>query len=443
MISETFARYASLLRYEQLPAEALTAAKRVFLDWLGNAYAGSATATGKTLAEVLQDDTGRPEATLIGFHGRGSALTAALLNGACSHIVEFDDVYRNAIYHPGAPTIAAALAVAEKLGASGRDLITAIVAGYEVGTRIAEAISPSHYTFWHTTGTVGTFAAAAAAGNLLRLDCRQMGWALGNAGTQAAGLWQFNEDGQMMSKPLHPGRAANNGVLSALLAKRDFNGATRILEGPKGFCAATAPRWNFDQVLSTLGKQYNVARTTFKAYASCSHTHSSIDATLALVAKHKLCPQDIEKIRVRAYSIACEVAGNPFPQSTQQAKFSIPYCVAVALSFGKAGIAEFSQALVEQPELQALLRRIELVSDPELSALAPARRPTIVEATTKTGAIYSERVDFRKGDPENPPSQSELELKFRDLSLLPAQDAQTLIQRTNDLEHIENVAGLW
>ena len=442
MISETFARYASQLSYEQLPAEAVVAAKRVFLDWLGNAYAGAATPTGKILADVLLESAGAPEATLIGFGSKSSALTAALLNGACSHIVEFDDVYRNAMYHPGAPTIAAALAVAEKLCASGRGLIAAIVAGYEVGTRIAEAISPSHYKLWHTTGTVGTFAAAAAAGNLLRLTSEQMAWALGNAGTQAAGLWQFNEDGQMMSKPLHPGRAANNGVLSALLAKRGFNGATRILEGQKGFCRATAPQWSFDHVLPTLGKEYNVTRTSFKAYASCSHTHAAIDATLALVADHGLRPENVERVQVRTYSIACEVAGNSCPKTTQQAKFSIAYCIAAVLRFGKAGIAEFSQKWVEDLELQDLVRRIEVVSDTDLTALAPARRPTIVAITTKAGQTYSQRKDFRKGDPENPPTQSDLEMKFRDLSLLPAQEAQTLIQRTHEMEQIENVARL-
>jgi 2-methylcitrate dehydratase PrpD len=442
MISKIFARYASQLSYDQLPVEAVVAAKRAFLDWLGNTYAGAASSTGKIMAGVLLESGGTPEATLIGFGSRNSALNAALLNGCCSHIIEFDDLYRNAMYHPGAPTIAAALAVAEKLCVSGRELLAAIVAGYEVGTRIAEAISPSHYKLWHTTGTVGTFAAAASAGNLLRLTCEQMTWALGNAGTQAAGLWQFNEDGQMMSKPLHPGRAANNGVLSALLAKRGFNGATHILEGQKGFCRATAPQWNFDKVLSTLGKEYNITRTTFKAYASCSHTHSAIDATLALMADHRLHPENIAGVRVRTYSIACEVAGNSCPQTTQQAKFSVAYCVAAAIRFGKAGIAEFSQKWVDDLELQNLVRRIEVVSDADLTALAPARRPALVSIKTTAGQTYSQRTDFRKGDPENPPAQSDLEMKFRDLSLLPIQAAQTLIQRTNEMEQLENAAQL-
>jgi len=442
MISATFARYAARLTYEELTPQAIVAAKRVLLDWLGNVYAGVLTETGRTLAAVMLEVGGNREATLIGFGVRSSVLNAALVNGACCHIVEFDDVYRDAIYHPGAPTIAAALATGEKCRASGRELIAAIVAGYEVGTRIAEAVSPSHYKYWHTTGTVGTFGAAAAAGNLLKLDAEQMGWALGNAGTQAAGLWQFNEDGQMMSKPLHPGRAASSGVLSALLARRGFNGATRILEGAKGFCAATAAQWNFDRVLATLGRQYNVERTSFKAYASCSHTHSSIDAALALAAENGLQPSDVEKIRVRTYSIACEVAGNAAPKTTEQAKFSIAYCVAAALTFGRANPAEFAQKCVEDPAMQALVQRVELVADSELTALAPARRPAIVEVTTKSGKLFTGRRDFRRGDPENPPSQQALEGKFRDLSRLPEESALRLIQKVNGLEQVEDVNSL-
>ncbi len=442
MISATLARYASQLRYEQLPPEAVEAAKRVFLDWLGNVYAGALTATGKTIAEVMIEAGGTPESTLIGWGVKSSALNAALVNGGCCHIVEFDDVYRNAIYHPGAPTIAAALAMAERCGAKGRALVTAIVAGYEVGTRIAEAVSPSHYKYWHTTGTVGTFGAAAAAGSLLELDCEQMGWALGNAGTQAAGLWQFNEDGQMMTKPLHPGRAASNGVLSVLLAKRGFNGATRILEGAKGFCAATATQWNFDRVMATLGKEFNVTRTTFKAYASCSHTHSSIDATLALAAEQGLKAGEVEKVRVRTYSIACEVAGRLAPTTTEQAKFSIPYCVAAALTFGRANTAEFAQNWVDDAAMRELMGRVELISEPELTALAPARRPAIVEVTTKTGKTYSQRRDFRKGDPENPPTQAELEAKFRVLSRLPEVTAQNVIEKIRGLEKVEDLSSL-
>ena len=444
MTTAAFANFAAGLRYEDLPAEAVRATRRVFLDWLGNAYAGAATRTGQIIAGVLSEAGGAAQARLIGFDTRSSAINAALINGATSHVVEFDDIYRDALYHPGSPTIAAALAMAEKLHADGKRLIAGIVAGYEVGTRIGEAVNPSHYRYWHTTGTVGTFGAAAAAGNLLGLNAEQMTWALGNAGTQAAGLWQFLEDGQMMSKPLHSGKAASSGVLSALLAQRGFNGATRILEGTRGFCVATASDWSFDKVLPSLGQQYNIASTTFKAHASCGHTHPAIDATLAIAREYTIRAKDVSSVRVRTYSLAHTVAGNPSPNTIEQAKFSIPFCVATVLRFGKAGTAEFASDRVGDPETVALMNRVSVEPDPELSSLAPKKRPAIVEIVTHDGRSFVHRVDFRKGDPENPPTQSELETKFLDLAAasVPREEGTAITEAVSRLDTIEDVSTL-
>lgn len=444
VVTATFARFAAGLTCESLPEEARIAAHRVLLDWLGNAYTGVATGAGRMVHDVVVEEGGVPEATLIGFGARSSALNAALVNGATSHVGEYDDIYRSAIYHPGSPTIAAVLAVAEKLHADGKRLIAGIVAGYEVGTRIGEAIMPFHYRYWHITGTAGTFGAAAAAGNLLGLSEEQMTWALGSAGSQAAGLWQFLEDGQMMTKPLHTAKAASNGVLAALLAKRGFNGATRILEGEKGFCAATSTAWSFDKVLPTLGEHYNVVDTTFKAYPSCGHTHPAIDATFGILGSHGVRPEEVESILVRTYSVAHDIAGNPNPETTYQAKFSIPYCVAIALRFGRVGTAEFAQERVVDPETVALMWRVKVEPDPELSAIAPAKRPAIVRITTRSGQSYSHRVDFRKGDPENPPTQQELEDKFRDLAsaTLSAEEAEATLRAIARVEEFQDVSSL-
>ena len=329
--------------------------------------------------------------------------------------------------------------------ADGKRLITGIVAGYEVGTRIAEAIMPAHYKYWHVTGTAGTFGAAAAAGNLLGLDETQMAWALGNAGSQAAGLWQFLEDGQMMTKPLHTGKAASNGLMAALLAKRGFNGATRILEGEKGFCAATSTEWTFDKVLPTLGEHYNVVDTTFKAYASCGHTHPAIDASFEIARTHGVKPEDVESVLVRTYSVAHTIAANPNPQTTYQAKFSIPYCVAIALRFGRVGMAEFAEERVLDPETVSLMRRVKVEPDAELSAIAPAKRPAIVQVTTKDGRSYSHRVDFRKGDPENPPTLQDLKDKFRGLASasLTGEEIESTLDVISRLEDIEEVSSLF
>ncbi len=444
MVTAVFARFAAGLTYDHLPEEARVAVRRVLLDWLGNVYAGAATRTGQIVRDVVTEGGGTPEASLIGFGARSSAFGAALVNGASSHIVEFDDIYREAIYHPGAPTIAAAFAVAEKLGADGRRLAAAIAAGYDVGNRIGAAIQPAHYRFWHTTGTVGTFGAAAAAGNLLGLSEEEMTWAFGSAGSQAAGLWQFLEDGQTMTKPLHAGKAAANGVLAALLAKKGFGGATRILEGEKGFAAATSSNWSFERVLSTLGSHFTVVDTTFKAYASCGHTHPSIDATKAIVAAHGVRAGDVERVKIRTYDQAYTVCQNPSPQTTYQAKFSIPYTVAITLRFGRVGTAEFAQERIRDEETAELMRRIEVEPDPELTALVPGRRPAVVQIILKDGRSFTQREDFRKGDPENPPSQQELEDKFRDLAsaTLSPEEAAFTIEAVSSLESVEDVSML-
>ncbi|MCX5909376.1 MAG: MmgE/PrpD family protein, partial [Deltaproteobacteria bacterium] len=212
---------------------------------------------------------------------RTSSLMAALLNGFDAHIVEYDDTHRNSLYHPGAPTIPAALAAAQTVKASGMKLIEGLVAGYDVGIRLAESINPAHYTFWHTTGTVRCFAAAAAAGKIMGLSPEQLVWALGNAGTQAAGLWEFQADGSL-TKPLHPGKAAMAGVLAALLAKEGFTGPSTILEGKQGFLKATTSHFDLSRLAPKREDPPRILEVTFKNYPSCGHTHTPIDAALEL-----------------------------------------------------------------------------------------------------------------------------------------------------------------
>lgn len=444
MITKAFADFAAQVSYDKLPEEAVLAARKVFLDWLGNAYAGVATRTSQIVQEVVAESGGTPEATLIGYGTRSSAINAALVNGASSHIVEFDDIYKNALYHPGAPTIPAALALAEKLHLDGKRLIAGIVAGYEVGNRIGEAVQPSHYSFWHTTGTIGTFGAAAAAGNVLGLNEEQMLWNIGSAGTQAAGLWQFLDDGQLMTKPLHAGKAASNGVISALLASKGFNGATRILEGDKGFGRAMSSDWGFDRVLATLGREWTVAQTTYKAYPSCGHTHPTIDCLLAIMKNHGVKAEDVERVKVRTYGQAFTLCNNASPETTYQAKFSVQYTSAIALRFGLIGTADFDQERIKDPATAAIMRRVEVEADPELTAMAPARRPARVEVTTRSGQTFSHGVDYRKGDPENPPTLQELEDKFRDLAsaTLSAAEVEATLETVSALEKVEDVSRL-
>src|SRR5688572_16044403 len=220
------------------------------------------------------------EATVFGGP-RGSAAAAAFANGVASHILELDDIHTASTVHGAAPIIPAALAVAEREFASGQAFLAAVVLGYEAAFRIGEAVNPSHYRFWHPTGTVATFGAAAAAGSVLGLNAAEMRDAFGSAGTQAAGLWEFNADGAM-SKHLHPGKAAFNGVLAADLARAGFTGASRILEGERGFFRAMSSTPDLSRIADGLGTAWKIGENGFKLHACCGHTHTAIDAAIAL-----------------------------------------------------------------------------------------------------------------------------------------------------------------
>ncbi|HBW33847.1 MmgE/PrpD family protein [Desulfosporosinus sp. BICA1-9] len=442
-ISLELARFIKQLNFESLPDEVVLATKNAFLDWLGSAAAGAQREPGRIVLSIVEELGGKEEATLISTGEKTSSILAAMVNGAISHIVELDDVHKASIIHAGAPIIPAALAAVEKIGAGGRELIEGIVAGYEVAIRIGEAVTPAHYYYWHTTATVGTFGAAAAAGKILGLSEEQLVHTLGTAGTQAAGLWEFLADGAM-SKHLHPGKAALNGLLAALLARQGFTGASRILEGEKGFVRATAKEYDLSKITNGLGQSYKIVENCIKIHASCRHTHHAIDLVLDLVKKHGLTPAQIAKIIVRTYPIALDLTGNYQPDTLYAAKFSLPFCVALAAKQRKAGLRDFNELTLVDPSIRTLMSRVELIADQEVTALYPAKWPAIVEITDLAGQIYTQRTDYPAGDPENPISQAELEHKFRELasSHFGVPRVEMLVAAIRQLEDITNLSGL-
>ncbi|HPZ43537.1 MAG TPA: MmgE/PrpD family protein [Bacillota bacterium] len=445
LISSQLAGFIENIFINRLPPAAVQAAKLAFLDWLGSVAAGGLQGPSQKLLAVLRNQGGNPQATLLATGEKTSCLNAALGNGLASHIVELDDVHRAAIIHAGAAVMPAALAVAEMTGAGGRQLIEAIVAGYEVAIRIGEAVTPAHYYFWHTTGTCGTFGAAAAAGKLLGLSREQLIWALGNAGTQAAGLWEFLADGSM-SKHLHPGKAAQNGVLAALLAREGFTGAATIIEGERGFCRATASTYELDKIIKSLGSSpYKVEENCYKIHASCRHTHPAVDLVLELAAKHSIRASDVAGLTVRTYSTALNITANHQPDTVYAAKFSLPFCVALALVKGSCGLKDFTPETLADPEIRHLMSVVSLVQDPGLDALHPARWPAEVEIITKSGLSYCGRTDFPRGDPENPLTAGDLLQKFYDLATGPWGEhrAGVLGEAVLGLEHVENLAALF
>ena len=412
-MTEKLAKWLIEQRRPGLAEAVLPVAQAYVLDWLGSALAGTATEPGRILIDYA-GAAGSGPCQIIGTGLSGSAETAALVNGGLSHIVEMDDLDRGSVLHPAAVVIPAALAVAERAGASGPDFLQAVVAGYEVAIRIGQAVGKRHYRYFHNTATCGIFGAAAAAGWLLGLDEKQLVWAWGNAGTQAAGLWQFNHEGDM-SKHLHAGMAAANGVRAADLARRNFSGARHILEGERGFFAATAPEANPDLVIAALDQPgYKIGGVSIKPYPSCRHTHPAIDAALAIRAR--LAGGRIKDCRIDTYQAALDLCDNPDPQTPYAAKFSLHYCVSSALIRGQVGLADFDSSAIAQPAIRQLLARTTVNHHADFERRYPAQWPARVTVTLADGTALTEQVLHPTGDPENNLDQAALRAKFGQLA---------------------------
>lgn len=406
--------WASQLRRGALPASVRHHACRAVVDWFAATVPGGVMPPARILREALAEAATGAGAVLIPGGEPVPARTAALINGTAAHTAELDDIFRDGIYHPGAPTIAAALAVGQQLGRTGAELLTAIVVGFELGTRVAAAIQPAHYRYWHTTGTVGTLGAAAAVASLLRLDPGQFAHAVSTSVTMAAGLQQaFRSDA--MSKPLHAGHAAEAGTLAALAAGRGFTGATGMLEGPAGFGAAMSNGPDWTGVFDDLGSVYHITEMTFKNHACCGHAFAPIDAAVQVREEVGIDPERLVRAEVATYRTALEVAGNPQPATEFEAKFSIPYCVAAALRLGSVRLAAFTDANLTDPRLRELSRRVVLSVDPELDREFPRRRGARVRFVLDDGSSHEVYRPTRKGDPDAPLSDQELTDKYTEL----------------------------
>ncbi|MBM3358820.1 MAG: MmgE/PrpD family protein [Betaproteobacteria bacterium] len=413
MLLGKIADYAVREQKAALAPEVVHHAKRAVIDWCASLLPGSRIAPAVLLEEALAEDLDRGRARLAG--GRRATLrAAALINGTASHSVEFDDIYRDAGYHPGSPVISAALAAAQAQGASGEAFLRAVIVGYEVSTRIGEAVMPAHYKYWHTTGTVGTLGAAAAVATVLGCSREQFMHALATAATFAAGLQQAFRS-QAMSKPLHGGHAADAGAMAAMAAAKGVTGALDILEGELGFAAAMSAGVDWSKATHGLGTDYHIVNITFKNHGCCGHNFPAIDAALLLKREHALSHENIAKIRIATYQAGLDIVDNDRPQGEYQAKFSIQYTVAHALVHGSVRLNAFSPERLADPEVRALMRKIGCVADPELSRGYPGQRAARIEIETADGRCFGHFQPTRKGDPGMPLTDEELNDKFLEL----------------------------
>jgi len=413
--SAALAAFAANLRFEDIPDAVLSRCEDLFLDALASMLAGSSARAVQAIeryAAAMGPNVGGSEDLVA--RRMTSPLFAAMVNAAACHVVEQDDVHNGSVFHPAAVVFPPVLALAQALGASGRDLLVAAVAGYEVGIRVGEFLGRSHYRVFHTTGTAGTLAAAVTAGRLLELDAEQMLHALGSAGTQAAGLWEFLRDAAD-SKQLHTAKAAADGISAAWLAREGFTGARRILEGAQGMAAGMSSDADPAKLTDRLGERWALTETSFKYHASCRHTHPAADALLALMTQHGLRASDIASVTARVHQGALDVLGPVVnPRTVHQSKFSMGTVLALIALYGRASLADFDAGLddAEVATEVALFRdKVSMTLDAEVDAAYPARWIGKVSVTTADGRTLDARVDEPKGDPGNTLSRAELEAK--------------------------------
>jgi 2-methylcitrate dehydratase PrpD len=409
---ERFADWAVGFRNQELSPEVLHHARRAVIDWHAALYPGMVVPPVTLMKKAFAGESESPR-------------LKALLEGTAAHTVEVDDIFRDGIYHPGAPTIAAANAFSKELS------LRAVVVGYEISTRIGAAMGKAHYRHWHNTGTIGCFGAAAAAASALGLDRKQFAHALATVTTFAAGLQQaFRMDS--MSKPLHAGRAASAGVEAALMAREGVTGSLDVMAG---FAAAMGDKPDFERGLATLGKDFHITQMTFKNHACCGHTFAAIDGALELKKRMQVKPEDIEQVEVATYKAGLEVAHYDAPRTPAEGRFSLKYVVATALSHGSVRLAAFEPQRLGDPVTNDLMKKIRTSIDPELEAAFPAQRAARV-AIRARGRREEWLQPTRIGDPDAPLSDRVLEEKYFELAtpVLGQEKAREVLKRLWQLE---------
>ncbi|MDO8956770.1 MAG: MmgE/PrpD family protein [Deltaproteobacteria bacterium] len=443
-IAQELSEALTALEFHNLPDPVVEFSRVAFLDWIGAALAGSHEESVNILLQVIPPTSDSGEATILPAARKGLALFAALVNGAASHATEMDDFHKTSMVHLGVTVIPAVLALAEKVRATGKEFITSLIVGFEAGIRVGEAVNPSHWEFWHPSGTCGTFAALAGCGRVLRLTPQEMAHGFGIAGTQAAGF-RFYEG---MNKHPHPGKAAMNGMLAALLAQRRFTGDTHIFEGETGFCRAMAKESKLEKLTAALPLvpgNFRSLENSYKPHASCRHTHPAIDAALKIVKNHPLGPDEVKAIYCRTYSAATRLLNDPTVRDAFSAKFSLPYCIALAIKEKKVGLHSFSPSLLWNKEMRRLMERTSVEVDPTMEKMYPEKWPAEVEIVTGDGKRLKERVDYPKGDPESPMSLAEVVEKYQELASIGAGEAtvKLILDRVMSLEEVPDMSAFF
>jgi 2-methylcitrate dehydratase PrpD len=451
-LTQEIANYVAKTRYRDIPLEVIRLAQGFVLDGLGVALAGQTEEGTQIILNHTRRMGGREEVSVLGTAYKLPAPQAALVNGVAAHAMDYDDTQlstsKEAVYglltHPTTPVLNAALAVGEREKISGAELLLAYIIGVEVECRIADAIDPRHYqSGFHSTATMGGLGAAMAAGKILGLNEEALCRALGMAASMASGL---RENFGTMTKPLHAGRAAENGVTAALLAEAGHTAALNILEARRGFFNAMAGGHDEGKISGRLGKPYFMQQPgiSVKPYPSGSLSHPAQDLILDLVKAHDLRAEDIEAVEVGTNSNVPNALIYPMPKTALEGKFSIPFCMAIGVLERKAGIAQFVDKKVRERRVVELMERVTLYVDDEMESLGYDQVRSKIRIKLRDGKVIEGRADVARGHPQKPMSWAELSEKFRDCAalVLPRKSAEEVIRLVGQLPELRSLAPL-
>ncbi|MDI7259555.1 MAG: MmgE/PrpD family protein [Thermodesulfobacteriota bacterium] len=437
-ITKKLSEYIVQSTYEDLPTDVINQAKRCFIDWMGVTLLGANSTTGKILFELIKELGGKKQASVIQYPLKTNVLNASLMNGAMSHVNDYDDVHSEAILHTSGILAPPALAGGEWKRKSGKEIISAFVMGFEVATRVSFAAGRGRHQLdrgWHPTSTIGRMGAAVCFGKLLGLDPNQMAITLGIAATQSAGLRRVFGT---MTKHFHPGKACYDGILSALLASRGFSAPMDIFEGSDGICQVLAQRFDEDELLDGLGERFEILNNSFKPYPACYQTHSVINACLD-ISDQISSSSDVEGVICEINPIAIDVAAIKDPQDGNEAKFSLYYCAARSL-MGDVSLSKFRPEEVRRDDIRQLMKQVQLKVNPSLTI-----QNALVEVKMKNGQVIKSKVDRLKGGPSNPMTDDEMDTKFMDLALpvlKKKNKTKEVLHLLRNLESLKNIRRL-
>ncbi len=451
-LTSEVARFAADLTFEAIPAPVLQRAREGVVDTLAVMLAGVETPSASVVRQYAQGLGAKGQATVLGAGLRLPAQLAALANGVAGHALDYDDTQISSqpdrvyglLTHPSVPVLSAALATAEEAGASGRDLLAAYVVGVEVACKVAEAIDPHHYkNGFHSTGTIGVFGAAAAAGRLLGLSREQMRHAIGIAASKSAGI---RAAFGTMTKPYHAGAAAENGVVAAKLAALGYQTDPDALDGRWGFFQVAGGGCQPELVRGKLGKPYSLVEpgVSIKPYPCGPLAHPSMDALRELVLEHDVHPQQVAELRVGTSSNVLNALRYPQPQNELQAKFSIPFTMAIILLRRQAGVRDFTDEVVTSPQVREMMGRVSPYLHPDIEAKGFDRIRSLLELRLKDGRILTKEAHTSRGTPERPMGREELAEKFRDCAqgVLMPERADKVLETVYRLERLDSVGTL-